>query len=90
MSSLWRVHAQRWLRGKPRPSRAEAGERNGRREEKENKEPACAEARSHTPGESLERCDLDRGRVVTACTADKEAVGQSYWPEAERLTRHRR
>jgi hypothetical protein len=54
MSSLWRVHAQRWLRGKPRPSRAEAGERNGRREEKEDEEPAGDEARSDAPTERLD------------------------------------
>jgi hypothetical protein len=54
MSSLWRVHAQRWLRGKPRPSRAEAGERDGRREEKNEEERACEEARGHAPDERLD------------------------------------
>ena len=54
MSSLWRVHAQRWLRGKPRPSRAEAGESDGRREEKEDEEPASGEARRNAPNERLD------------------------------------
>ena len=54
MSSLWRVQAQRWLRGKPRPPRAEAGGREGRREEKADEEPACGEARSDAPDERLD------------------------------------
>jgi hypothetical protein len=54
MSSLWRVHAQRWLRDKPRPSRAEAGERDGRREEKEDDERACDEARGNAANERLD------------------------------------
>jgi hypothetical protein len=54
MSSLWRVHAQRWLRGKPQPSRAEAGERDERREEKKDEEQVHGEARGFTPNERLD------------------------------------
>jgi len=54
MSSLWRVHAQRWLRGKPRPSRAEAGEKDGRGEQREDEERACGEARRHASDERLD------------------------------------
>jgi hypothetical protein len=53
MSSLWRVHAQRWLRGKPQPSRAEAGEGERRREEKED-EARASEGGRGTADERLD------------------------------------
>jgi hypothetical protein len=56
MSSLWRAQAQRWLRGKPQASRAEAAARDTQHREKEGEKPAQAadQARSLASNERLD------------------------------------